>query len=157
MALEIERKFLLTDDSWKNFVIREVHIRDGLIATDNDRKVRVRISDMSATIAIKGRRVGTTRVEFEYTIPLSDAEEIIRTLPSERILEKRRHFVSYQGANWEIDVYEGILKGVVLAEIEMKTPNQKLSIPHWIGREVTSDPQYRKINMIAERLLARSA
>jgi adenylate cyclase len=81
MALEIERKFLVADDSWRHSAARRVHIRDGLVATDNGRKVRIRISDESATIAVKGPRAGITRAEFEYAIPPSDAEEIMRTLP----------------------------------------------------------------------------
>ena len=154
MALEIERKFLVADDSWRHSAIRRVHIRDGLVATDNVRKVRIRISDESATIAVKGPRAGITRAEFEYAIPLSDAKEIIQTLPGERVLEKWRHLIPYEGVNWEVDVYEGILKGVVLAEVEMRTPNQKLNLPPWIGQEVTGNPKYKKINMVAERVTA---
>jgi adenylate cyclase len=152
MALEIERKFLVADDSWRHSAVRRVHIRDGLVATDNGRKVRIRISDESATIAVKGPRAGITRAEFEYAIPLSDAEEIMRTLP--HVLEKWRHLVPYEGVNWEVDVYEGLLKGVVLAEIEMRTPDRKLNIPSWIGQEVTGNPKYKKINMVAERVKA---
>jgi adenylate cyclase len=152
MALEIERKFLVADDNWSNSIIRRVHIRDGLLCSDNDRKVRVRILDNSATITVKSHRVGVVRAEFEYAIPLSDAEEMIRSLPHDRILEKWRHLVPYEGLNWEIDVYEGILQGVVVAEIEMKTETQMLRIPPWIGREVTGDPKYRKLNMVAERM-----
>ena len=152
MALEIERKFLVVDDSWKNSIKRSVHIRDGLIASDNGRKVRVRISDQSATITIKGQHIGITRPEFEYPIPLSDAEELLRMCERHH-LEKRRYFVPYEGLNWQIDVYEGILKGIVLAEIEMKKENQTFKIPPWIGREVTTDPKFRKVNMFSERLL----
>ena len=154
MALEIERKFLVANDSWRHSASRRVHIRDGLVATDNVRKVRIRISDETATIAVKGPRAGITRAEFEYAIPLSDAQEIIRTLPQERVLEKWRHLVPHEGVNWEVDVYEGLLKGIVLAEIEMRTPNQKLSVPPWIGQEVTGNPKYKKINMVAERVMA---
>jgi len=153
MAEEIERKFLVIDDSWKSSITRSVHIRDGLIASDDGRKVRVRISDQSATITIKGQRVGVIRPEFEYPIPLSDAQELLRMCESHH-LEKRRYCVPYEGLNWQIDVYEGTLKGIVLAEIEMKTANQTFNIPRWIGREVTNDPKFRKINMLAERLSA---
>jgi CYTH domain-containing protein len=152
MAIEIERKFLIADESWKHSVVGSVYIRDGLIANYNDRKVRVRIYDKSATITLKGHHAGITRAEFEYPIPLSDAEEIIRTMCDDHVLEKRRYFVPYEGINWEIDAYEGILNGIVLAEIELKTMDQTLTIPQWIGREVTGDPKYRKINMFAERM-----
>ena len=144
MALEIERKFLVVDESWKNSVVSSAHIRDGLVASNNDRKVRIRISDSVATIALKGPHVGIARAEFEYFIPLSDAEKIMQTMCDIHLLEKRRHLVPYQGVNWLIDVYEGLLKGVVLADVEMKTIDQSLTIPPWIGQEVTGDPEFRK-------------
>jgi adenylate cyclase len=70
------------------------------------------------------------------------------------VLEKWRHLVPYEGVNWEVDVYEGLLEGVVLAEIEMRTPDEKLNIPPWIGQEVTGNSKYKKINMVAERVKA---
>ena len=115
-------------------------------------RLKVRIRDnCSATITVKGRRVGLSRDEFEYAIPLSDAEEMLRPLRYDRILEKWRYLIPYDGLHWEIDVYEGILAGVVLAAGQMTTPNQALKIPPWIGREVTGDPKYKKFNMVSER------
>jgi CYTH domain-containing protein len=152
MALEIERKFLVVDDSWRNSVKGSVPIRDGFIVSDKGRKVRVGICDRSATITIKGQRVGNARSEFEYPIPLSDAKELLQMCESQRHLEKRRYSVPAEGVDWQIDVYQGLLKGLVLAEIEMKTGNQTINIPCWVGREVTGDPEYKKVNIIAERL-----
>jgi len=155
MGLEIERKFLVANDSWKDSAIRRVHIRDGLLCKEGDRKVRVRIRDnVAATITVKGRRAGLSREEFEYPIPLSDAEDMLRPLRYDRVLEKWRYLIPYDGLNWDIDVYEGILKGVVLAEVEMTAPNQALRIPPWIGREVTGDPKYKKFNMVSERAVS---
>ena len=154
MAMEIERKFLVVDESWSSLVVSSTHIRDGLVASGNGRKVRVRISDSAATIALKGPHIGIARAEFEYDIPLSDAEKIMRTMCDIHVLEKRRHLVPYQGVNWQIDVYEGLLKGIVLADVEMKTIDQLLTIPPWIGREVTGDPEYRKHHMFSERMMA---
>jgi adenylate cyclase len=152
MAVEIERKFLVVDHGWKNSIARSVRIRDGLIANNNGQKVRVRIANGVATIAIKSRRRGPARAEFEYAIPYSDAEEMLRTMCGGNVLDKVRHFVSHASNTWQIDVYEGLLEGVVLAEIELTDADQKLTLPDWIGEEVTADPTYRKVNMVATRL-----
>jgi adenylate cyclase len=152
MPLEIERKFLLANDDWKSQVDRRIHIRDGLIANNNGNKARVRIADADATITLKSRRRGPIRTEFEYAIPHSDALEILETMCDGRVLEKVRHFIPHAGLLWHVDVYEGILKGVVLAEVELQRADQELDLPSWIGEEVTNDPKYRKLNM--ERLRA---
>jgi adenylate cyclase len=117
MAVEIERKFLVANDSWKNSVARSVRIRDGLIANNKGHKARVRIANNVATIALKSRRRGLVRTEFEYAIPYSDAEEMLSIMCDGNILEKVRHFVSHAENTWQVDVYEGLLDGVVLAEI----------------------------------------
>jgi len=147
MPLEVERKFLVTTDGWKSFVTRQIRIRDGLIASTGGNKARVRIADSNATIALKSRRNGPTRTEFEYAIPYSDAMEMLRTMCDGRVLEKVRHVIPHAGTVWHIDVYEGILNGVVLAEIELQHADQLLDLPGWVGKEVTNDPMYRKINM----------
>jgi adenylate cyclase len=152
MSLEIERKFLVAHDGWKGAATRTIRIRDGLIANSDGHKARVRIADSTATIALKSRRHGPTRTEFEYTIPCSDAEEIMRFMCVGNILDKVRHFVPHAGLTWHVDVYEGILNGVVLAEIELAHADQRLELPDWIGEEVTGDPRYRKINMRAQRM-----
>src|SRR5262245_14094642 len=149
MALEIERKFLVVNDRWKNSIVRSVRLRDGLIASDKGNKARVRIADGQATIALKSRRRGSVRTEFEYAIPISDAEEMLRTMCGGNVLDKVRHLVSYSSDTWEVDAYEGLLDGIVLAEVELTDADQKLTLPDWIGAEVTADPRYRKINMVA--------
>jgi CYTH domain-containing protein len=153
VALEIERKFLVANDGWKTSIARSVRIRDGLIANNNGQKARVRIADDVATIALKSRkRDFIVRDEFEYAIPLSDAEEILRIMCDGNVLNKTRHFVLHAGNTWHIDVYEDLLNGVVLAEIELTNIDQSLTLPDWIGAEVTSDPNFRKINMLAAHL-----
>ena len=154
MGLEIERKFLVATDGWKSAVMRSVRIRDGLIANNKGHKARVRIANDVATIALKSRRRGPVRTEFEYAIPLSDAEEILRTMCDGNVLDKVRHFASHGGYSWHVDVYEGILDGVVLAEIELADAGQPFALPDWIGAEVTGDPRYRKINMVAATRVA---
>ena len=148
MALEIERKFLAANDGWKKSVVRRVRIRDGLIANNESHKARVRIADDVATIALKSQTRGLVRTEFEYVIPYSDAEEILRIMCDGNVLDKVRHFVPYASNIWQVDVYEGLLDGVVLAEIELTDADQKLTLPDWIGAEVSADPRYRKMALL---------
>jgi CYTH domain-containing protein len=82
---------------------------------------------------------------------MSDAQELLQTMCGDHVLHKVRHIVVCKGATWQIDVYDGLLEGVVLAEIELTDADQKLTLPDWIGEEVTADPTYRKINMVAAR------
>jgi CYTH domain-containing protein len=153
VALEIELKFLVDNDGWKNSAIRCVRIRDGLVTNSSDaHKVRVRVTDDVATVALKSQRNGQiVRHEYEYAIPLSDAEEMLCTLCDGNVLEKVRHFVSHAGDTWLVDSYRGLLDGVVLAEIELSDVDQTFMLPDWIGAEVTGDPKYSKINMVAAR------
>jgi len=144
---EIERKFLLANDRWKSSIVKSVRIRDGLIAIMNGRKARVRIMGDQATIAVKGQHKGLGRSEFEYPIPTSDAEEILRTMCDDRVLQKVRNYVPYAGLTWEIDVYDGILKGVVIAEVELDRADRALELPDWVGEEITGDLRYSKLNM----------
>jgi adenylate cyclase len=153
-SIEIERKFLLANDEWRQSAVRSVSIRDGLIAVYKDRKVRVRISGDIATVAIKGPRIGIVRPEFEYEIPIADAERMLSTLCQDDTLEKQRFFVEAAKATWYVDVYRGLLQGVIIAEIELNQENQELTLPRWIGKEVTGNPFYRKINMRARALRA---
>ena len=153
MPIEIERKFLLANDGWKSSVTRRIRIRDGLIASNNGNKARVRIADSNATITLKSRRSGPIRTEFEYAIPYSDAVEILRTMCDGHVLDKVRHVITHVGTVWHVDVYEGILNGVVLAEVELQHPDQQLALPGWIGIEVTADPRYRKINMQTQHMV----
>jgi len=149
--IEIERKFLVATEDWKRSAVRSVHIRDGLIATYKGRKVRVRIADDVATITIKGPRSGLARAEYEYEIALADAEHMLSIFCQDDHLEKQRFFVQAAGAVWHVDVYGGVLEGVVIAEIELKGEREKVELPNWIGKEVTGDLSYRKINMIVQR------
>ena len=153
-SVEIERKFLVANDDWRQSAVHSVNIRDGLIAVYNDRKVRVRMMGDIATFAIKGPRIGIVRPEFEYEIPIADAERMLSTLCQDDTLEKQRFFVEHAGATWYVDAYRGLLKGVIIAEIELKEESQELSLPRWIGKEVTGHPFYKKINMRARALKA---
>jgi CYTH domain-containing protein len=155
--VEIERKFLVSNDEWRRCAVGSVNIRDGLIAAYKDRKVRVRIAGDLATVAVKGPRTGIVRPEFEYEIPLTDAERMLSSICADDALQKQRFFVEEAGAIWHVDVYCGLLQGVVIAEVELKDETQELIIPGWVGKEVTGDPFYRKVNMRARALQGASS
>lgn len=140
MPAEIERKFLLADDSWHDGS-PGVRIAQGYLSQDPDRTVRVRIAGENAWLTIKGRSQGITRVEFEYGIPLEDAKALLELcLPS--VIDKTRHRIPFGGHEWEIDVFHGENEGLVVAEVELADESVSPEIPSWIGAEVSSDARY---------------
>lgn len=148
MPVEIERKFLVVSDDWRRNAARHVHIRDGLLGIAGDRKVRVRIADDAATLAVKSKVAKGRNVEFEYPIPLADAEYMLAHECDGNLLGKTRYFVPFGGNTWEVDVYDDPLKGVVLAEVELPHEHAVVEVPDWIGEEVTGRPEWKKINML---------
>lgn len=154
MAVEIERKFLVTSECWKEEAVRSVQLRDGLISSSDRGKVRVRITDDKATLAIKGPRSGLSREEYEYEIPVEDAVALLNRHCGGAILEKTRFFVPCGELVWKVDVYSGVLSGVVIAEIELPAEDADFDRPSWVGIEVTGQEEYRKINMLNARLSA---
>ncbi len=155
MSREIERKFLVTGCAWRESVSRAVRLRDGLLASENGRKIRVRLREDRAILTVKGPRVGISRDEFEYDIPRPDGLALLEQHSQGRILEKTRHHVPFGGFEWSVDEYHGVLSGVVLAEIELPAEDAEFARPPWVGREVTGLPEYRKINMLKARTAAQ--
>lgn len=155
MAQEIERKFLVADDGWRAECEGSERLVDGLLAAGKARKVRVRLYPDRATLTIKTRKKGCTRLEFEYELPRGDAEQLLRTQCGRTVLAKTRHYVPHQGFTWEVDVYEAPLEGVVLAEVELASADQNPPLPPWVGAEVTDDPAFRKRRMFAERAIRK--
>ena len=150
MKIEIERKFLLASEGWRSLVERSDQIRDGLLSSDDERKIRIRIIGERSTLTVKSKRILGKREEFEYDIPRDDAERLLAYCGND-VIRKVRHYVGHAGLTWEIDEYEGLLVGIVLAEVELDTLDQPVIIPDWIGQEVTAEPPYRKINMLRAR------
>jgi len=150
MKIEIERKFLLASESWRSLVERSEHIRDGLLALNDERNVRVRIIGERSTLTVKTRRIRGQREEFEYDIPHDDAERLLALCGSD-VIHKVRHYIVQADLTWEVDEYEGLLKGISLAEVELDSVDQHIDIPDWIGHEVTAEPLYRKSNMLRDR------
>lgn len=147
MPLEIERKFLLQGASWKSE--SGDHIRQGYLCKTPDYSVRVRTTDDDAWITVKGRREGISRLEFEYPIPIEDARQMfgLCTLP---LIEKIRYRIPHQHHVWEVDEFLGANAGLVVAEIELQSPDETFARPDWLGMEVTGDPRYLNANL-AER------
>lgn len=141
MAKEIERTFLVDDDSFKDMASFTVHIIQGYLNRDPERTVRVRIRNDSAFLTVKGKTEGCVRDEFEYEIPLEDGLQMIE-MCSGRVLNKTRYIVLYEGYTWEVDEYHGDLEGLVVTEVEMKSEKDEVPLPPFAGREVTGDPKY---------------
>jgi adenylate cyclase len=148
MSKEIEHKYLLIDDSYKSLVSDRLHIIQGYISRDKNHTVRVRIVNDRAVITLKGANKGDTRAEFEYPVPVADAEEMLANLCEPPVIEKYRNIVIFSGNRWEIDEFQGALKGLVMAEIEIPSSDYQYAIPPFIGKNVTNDARYYNSNLI---------
>jgi len=147
MATEIERKFLVTSNAYRDGEADGVAVRQGYLNTDPDRTVRVRTFDDRAVLTIKGRTVGASRAEFEYDIPIHDAMSLLE-LCRRPLIEKSRWMVPFGGMTWEVDEFVGDNEGLVVAEIELASEAQRFELPPWVGDEVTDDPRYYNANLV---------
>ena len=154
LGIEIERKFLLANGDWRSQVVRSDHLRDGLIARSGTGKVRVRVTAEKAWLTVKGPRHGISRSEFEYEIPLMDAEEILTSLCEGPAIEKMRHVVPHFHHFWSVDVHMGPLAGVEFAEVELQHANEYVPMPLWAGAEITNDLRFRKETLLRRCLEA---
>lgn len=144
MAVEIERKFLVTGDAWRD--APAVFYSQGYLNRDKQRTVRVRIAGEEAFLTVKGQSAGASRAEFEYPIPLWDARDLL-ALCEQPLVEKYRRKIPYEGFVWEVDEFLGENQGLVVAEIELPSEDTRFSIPDWVGEEVTSDVRYFNSNL----------
>lgn len=142
MGLEIERKFLVADDSWKASGEPGVELRQGYLNLEQRCSIRVRTDGQHGWLNIKGATIGAQRQEFEYEIPLDDAEQLLKQFAIGPLIEKTRHRVPYGVHVWEVDVFGGANGGLVVAEIELDDPQQEFERPSWLGPEVTDDIRY---------------
>ena len=147
MAIEIEHKFLLLNDDWRELVVKSVIFRQGYLNSLPTSSIRIRVSDKTAWLNIKSTTIGNQRNEYEYEIPLIDANEIIELLCSKPVIEKTRHYVTIDEHTWEIDEFHGDNQGLIVAEIEIETVTTKFTPPSWIGDEVTQDLRYYNNNL----------
>jgi len=142
MGMEIERKFLLRDDTWREEADPGTVFRQGYLGSDPERTVRVRLAGERAWLTIKGASHGARRAEFEYAIPVDDAQQLLGLcLPT--VIDKTRYRVTDAGHTWEVDVFAGANAPLVLAEVELTHDDEAVHLPAWIGDEVTGDPRYQ--------------
>lgn len=154
MGVEIERKFLLADDSWRRQAVDSVHMIQGYlvdaVALEQGlarSSVRVRVAGSEAWLNVKSAQLGIQRQEFEYPLPLVDAQTMLRTLCNGSV-EKFRHKAPVDGHIFEIDEFLGDNEGLVVAELELPATDAPFPRPPWLGREVSHMPRYYNVNLI---------
>ena len=140
--IEIERKFLVKGDFYP-FVINKQRIKQGYLCIAKNRTVRVRIKGDSGFITVKGpaNANGFARNEFEYSIPLADAEEMLKLCPPV-VIDKERHYIPAGNRTFEVDVFHGVHEGLIIAELELGSEDEPFLRPDWLGEEVTGDVRY---------------
>lgn len=163
MAIEIERKFLVADATWRAAVHAVIPMAQGYINDlgaldrgDQQASVRIRLEGDRAALNLKSRTLGRSRQEFEYPIPVADARDLLALCVGGRV-EKRRHLLWHQGLLWEVDEFLGDNAGLVVAEVELEHAEQTLALPPWAGREVTDLPRYYNVALAAHPYLCWSA
>ncbi len=142
MATEIEHKFLLRDDRWRSQVERSTRLRQGYLISDARCSVRVRVAEQQGFLNIKSGTLGIQRSEYEYPVPLAEAEEMLDTLCEKPLLEKTRHYLRLGPHLWEIDEFAGENSGLIVAEIELSRVDEPFARPDWLGEDVSHDPRY---------------
>lgn len=147
MGVEIERKFLVQGDAWKTLG-EPVFFRQGYLSSQKERTVRVRIEGDRAVITIKGKSVGAVRGEWEYSIPVQDAAELLDGLCEHPLIEKYRRKIAVGAHVWEVDEFLGANAGLVVAEIELRAEDEAFDKPEWIADEVTDDARYYNSNLV---------
>lgn len=140
MAIEIEKKFIVKNDNWKNFVTNKFICKQAYLSENNQITTRIRITPNNGYITIKGPQKNISRLEFEYQIPINDAEHLF-SLCSHRIF-KTRYILNHYNDAWVVDVFEKNHLGLIIAEIELKSENQKFKVPTWIGKDISTDRKY---------------
>lgn len=147
MAAEIERKFLVTDERWRAEAESAQGFRQGYFGGTERASIRVRVSGERAWLNIKSATLGISRQEYEYPVPLADAQEMLESLCSGPLIEKTRHFVRHEGHLWEVDEFFGDNAGLVVAELELASADEPFARPAWVGEEVSHDPRYYNVRL----------
>ena len=150
MATEIERKFLVHHNLWSE--IKKEHnpecIIQGYLSKGAERTVRIRIKANQGFLTIKSKNEGIIRKEFEYTIPLKDAREMIEMCLG-AIISKSRYTIVFNGLRWEVDEFSGDNEGLIIAEVELKSEHQEIIIPNWVSKEVSEDTRYFNSSLVS--------
>ncbi|KAF0192523.1 MAG: adenylate cyclase [Gammaproteobacteria bacterium] len=148
MATEIERKFLVVSDAWKQRAGDGIAMRQGYLLGSEKSSVRVRVAGDEASLNIKSATLGVTRAEFDYNIPVEDANELLATLCDRPLVEKVRYHVTHGEHVWDVDVFSGENAGLIVAEIELTEQNEAFQKPAWAGDEVSDDPRYYNVCLV---------
>lgn len=154
MATEVEHKFLVVNDAWREQVSRSKSFRQGYLSNDKHASVRVRIANDKATLNIKGMTIGVSRLEYEYAIPLDEAAELLEQLCAKPLIEKTRHYVEFGGKTWEVDEFHGDNAGLVVAEVELNHVGEQFDVPAWAGQDVSHLERYYNV-MLSQRSYAQ--
>jgi adenylate cyclase len=147
MTVEIERKFLVKDDSWRSDVESQARVVQGYLANGDNATVRVRVKGNAAYLTIKGATSGISRMEYEYPIPVEDAWVMLRDLPVLPVVDKTRYRVRSGGHLWDLDLFARENEGLVMAEVELESEDEAFEMPEWAGEEVTGDARYYNVNL----------
>jgi adenylate cyclase len=145
--MELERKFLVVNDAWKALADGVRH-RQGDISTGTDRTVRIRTVGRRGILTIMGPAGGPGHHEFEYGIPEADATVMLEQLCGQPLLEKTRFTIRIGPLTWEVDEFNGVNRGLIVAEVELASPGQRFERPAWVGEDVSSDPRYFDANLV---------
>jgi adenylate cyclase len=148
MAVEIERKFLVKNELWREHVITSTAIRQAYLSSGSNAAVRIRIADDKAYLTIKGATVGISRPEFEYEIPVADAEAMLDLRPGGAVIKKTRYQVQYGEHMWDLDIFHGDNNGLKMAEVELGSEAEEFQIPEWVSEEVTRDKRYSNSSLV---------
>lgn len=151
MAREIERKFLLKNTDWKKAAYQKTHFAQGYLNDISDQtsksSVRVRLEGDKANMNIKSLEIGLSRDEYEYEIPYAEGQKMLASLSVGPVIEKDRYLVKFGHHTWEIDEFHGDNAGLVVAEVEMQSEDDRVEIPDWVGREVTEEVRFYNISL----------
>ena len=148
MPIEIERKYLLRNDDWRLNANQGTDYEQGYIIGSDKASVRIRIERSTAMLNIKSATLGIKRQEYEYEIPVDEAQELLSSLCAVPLVKKTRYIVIENDDKWEIDVFSGDNTGLVMAEIELQSEDQSIELPSWCGQEVSDDPRYYNVNLV---------
>ena len=146
MGREIERKFLVKGEAWQGLAPGVLY-RQGYLCSAKERTVRVRVAGEKAFLTIKGLTVGAARAEYEYEIPVADAQAMLDDLAEKPLIKKIRYKIPYDGLTWEVDEFLGDNAGLIVAEVELSDEKQAFNKPEWAGEEVSDDPRYFNSNL----------
>jgi len=149
MGIEIERKFLITNDNWRKDADAGTYMVQAYMSSNEKSSIRIRIIGDAANLNIKSKTLGIERSEFEYPIPINEAKEMLDSLCDRPYIEKTRFHVMHDSHQWEIDVFTGENEGLIVAELELGSADEQFTLPDWVGNDVSDDPRYYNICLVS--------